>query len=66
MNTIQEIEKAIKQLPKEDLDSFREWFEKFDAAAWDKQLEADVKAGKLDKLANKAIADYHAGKCKEI
>ena len=33
---------------------------------WDSQFEKDVKAGKLDELANQAIADFEAGKCREI
>jgi hypothetical protein len=44
----------------------RDWFYKFDNEVWDKQFESDVKAGKLDKLAEKAISDYDAGKCKEL
>ena len=66
MNTVQEIEKAVSRLSLEDLARFREWFEEFDAKIWDKQFEADVKAGKLDKLANQAIADFRAGKYTEL
>jgi len=33
---------------------------------WDKQFEADVKAGKLDNIANQAIEDFKAGKAKEL
>lgn len=36
------------------------------AEIWDKQFEADVKAGKLDRFAEEALADYQAGRCKEI
>jgi hypothetical protein len=54
MLTVQEIERAISQLPFDDLARFREWFDEFDAKAWDKQFEADVRSGKLDKLANRA------------
>lgn len=36
------------------------------AAAWDKQFEEDVKAGKLDRFAEEALADFQAGKCEEI
>ena len=30
--------------------------------AWDKQIEEDIKAGKLDHLREKALEDIHAGK----
>ena len=66
MRTVQEIEKAVSRLPLEELARFREWFDEFDAKVWDKQFEADAKSGKLDKLANQAIADFRAGKYKEL
>ena len=34
--------------------------------AWEKQFEEDVKAGKLDHLAEKAVKDYRDGKCRSI
>ena len=64
--TIQEIEQAITELSPKELARFREWFEEFDAQAWDEQFERDVKSGKLDKLADKAIRDFRAGKAKEL
>lgn len=64
--TIQEIEQAITELPPNELARFREWFEEFDAQAWDEQFERDAKSGKLDKLADKAIKEYRAGKAKEL
>jgi len=66
MQNVQEIEKAVSKLSESDLINFREWFEKFDETAWDKQFEADVRSGKLDELAKQAISDFKAGKCKEI
>jgi hypothetical protein len=36
MQTVQEIEKAVSQLSIEDLISFWEWFDEFDAKVWDK------------------------------
>jgi hypothetical protein len=63
---IQELEQAVAHLPPKDLARFRKWFEEFDAQAWDKQLQADAKSGKLDKIAEKALNNYHAGKAKEL
>ena len=34
------------------------------ADAWDKQIEEDIKAGRLDHLAEKALEDLRAGRCK--
>ena len=64
--SIHEIEQAIAELSPNESARFREWFEEFDAQAWDEQFENDAKSGKLDKLANKAIRDYRAGKAKEL
>jgi len=66
MHTIQEIEQAISRLPLEEYTRLREWFDEYDAALWDKQFESDARAGKLEQLAEKAIADYRAGKSKEL
>jgi hypothetical protein len=65
MSTVQEIEKAVQHLSRQDLERFRKWFEEYEAQVWDNQIEQDAKSGKLDKLADKAIADFHAGKFQE-
>ena len=62
----EEIEKAVAELPSHELKKFRAWYEKFDSEMWDKQIEADIKAGKLDLLADEAIADHEAGKSKKL
>jgi len=61
-----EIERAVEQLSPEELAKFRRWFSEFDAAAWDAQIEADAAAGKFDSLAEEALAEYRAGKAREI
>lgn len=61
-----EIERAVEQLSPEELAKFRRWFLEFDTAAWDAQIEADAAAGKLDALAEEALAEYRAGKAREI
>ena len=62
MDTVESIEKAVEQLGREDLASFRLWFSAFEAAQWDAQIEQDIAAGKLDELANAAIEEFEAGK----
>jgi hypothetical protein len=66
MSTIHEIEAAVSKLSREELSVFREWFSKFDAAAWDKQFAADVAAGQLDELADEAIRDLREGRCTDL
>ena len=66
MSAILQLEQAVSQLPPKELARFRKWFEEFDAKIWDKQFEQDVKSGKLDKLANRAIADFWVGSFKKL
>jgi hypothetical protein len=63
---VQKIEQAVSNLPSQELALFRRWFQDFDAQTWDAQFEQDVKAGKLDKLAERAIDEYQAGQYKEL
>jgi len=62
MATLQEIESQVAALSDQDFAAFREWFNAFQAEAWDKQLEADIDAGKLDALAGEALREFQAGK----
>ena len=66
MPAVQEIQADVAHLSPDELARFRAWFEEFDAKVWDKQIEEDVKLGKLDHLANQAIADFHAGNFRKI
>ena len=66
MTTVDEIKAAIAQLPPEALDELREWYEHFDAQLWDEQLEADIAAGRLDDLADKALQAFHNGETTEL
>jgi len=66
MLSVQTIEEAIQQLPKSDLAKFGDWFLEFDAHAWDKQIEGDANAGKLDSLAAAALEEYINGKATEL
>ncbi len=62
MSEIKQIEQSIQGLSPEELVEFRAWFIEFDARAWDKQIEDDQRAGKLDKLVAEGRAEYKAGK----
>jgi hypothetical protein len=66
MTTVQDIEKAVAQLPPEELAAFRVWFEAFDAARFDERIARDAAGGKLDRLADEAVADYREGRAHEL
>ena len=66
MNTVQEIQEAVRQLSADDLAAFRLWFAGFDAVLWDQQFEADVAAGRLDRLAEETLQDLREGRCTDL
>jgi len=66
MSVVLELEQTVSQLTPKDLARFRKWFDEFDAQMWDMQFEEDAKSGKLDTLADQAIADFRAGKYKKL
>jgi hypothetical protein len=60
MPELKALEEAVAALDPTALAEFRRWFAEFDAAAWDRQLEADHTAGKLDALLTEAEDDYRS------
>lgn len=66
MTTIEEIEKAVEDLPPKELARFRSWFEAFDAKRFDAAIERDARAGKLDSFAEEAVSEYRAGKSRDL
>jgi len=44
-------------LTPDELRLFRSWFQEFDETAWDRQLADDVRAGRLDALADETVND---------
>ncbi|GAP96474.1 hypothetical protein [Leptolyngbya sp. NIES-2104] len=66
MSTLEQIEAAILTLPAEEFQRLRQWFFDLDYQRWDEQLEQDIAEGKLDALAEEAIAEFKAGRYREI
>jgi hypothetical protein len=66
MTKLEALEKQIAALDEHAFSELREWFIEFDQARWDKKLEADSNAGKLDFLINAALAEHQAGKTKDL
>ena len=62
MSRLEALEKSVRALSHEELATFRAWFVSFDAEAWDRQIEADLKAETLDAIAEKAVAVYRRDK----
>ena len=62
MNKVEQIEGQVKNLTRDELTIFRNWFAQFDADLWDQEIEADAKRGALLSLAEDALADHLAGR----
>ena len=61
MTPVEQITEAIRRLPPEDRGRVKDWLDQFAADEWDRQIERDAAAGKLDWLIEQALADDCAG-----
>lgn len=66
MNTVADIEKALQAMPVEDAWKVADWLQHYLDEKWDRRIDEDIAAGRLDKLADKALKDYHAGRVKPL
>ncbi|HVK09340.1 MAG TPA: hypothetical protein VM597_11235 [Gemmataceae bacterium] len=64
--SLKELEAAVAHLPPADLEAFARWFEEYLADAWDRRIEDDVAAGRLDEVGRQADADFDAGRCNPL
>jgi hypothetical protein len=65
MSTVEEIKEAIDKLSPAERARLEELLHP-DDDAWDRQMRADAKAGKLDRLIAEADADIKAGNLREF
>ena len=66
MSTVVEIESALRALPLQDARAVAHWLQEYLDQKWDKQMDADIAAGRLDKLAEQALDRYRTGKVKPL
>jgi len=66
MTRVEQLEREIEKLKPEEFAQLREWLLEKDWTAWDRQLEEDVAAGRLDKLAEEALAEHERGETTEL
>ena len=66
MSTVAEIERALQTIPLDDARKVADWLQHYLDEKWDTQIDADIDAGRLDKLADKAIEDCRAGRVKPL
>jgi hypothetical protein len=66
MSRVEQLEQRIAELNPSELKELRAWFERYDADAWDRQIENDPQRGRLRRLVDQALADDRAGKSTEL
>ncbi len=66
MTSVAKIEQAVARLPPRDLAAFRTWFEEFSANNFDAHIAEDAREGRLDSLAEEALADLRRGDAREV
>ncbi len=66
MRSLEDLKQTVRELSGEELREFREWFLDFDEEVWDRQIERDAAAGKLDALVERALADQRAGRTRPL
>jgi hypothetical protein len=66
MSTVEEIISAIEQLSFDDRAKLAKLMHGWDDDDWDRQMTADAKAGKLDKLLEEVDADMRAGRLRDL
>jgi hypothetical protein len=66
MSTVAEIEAAISNLPPQDFAQVRDWLLERDNLLWDKQIEEDAAAGRLDYVITEIEDDIADGRVKPL
>jgi len=66
MSQVEELQVRIRDLPEEDFSKLREWFFQLEDELWDQQISADFRAGKFNRLIEKARAEFAQGKARQL
>lgn len=66
MTTVETITATIAELPPEQVAQIRAWLNERAEVAWDAQIEEDERAGRLDALADRALAEHRAGRTRPL
>jgi hypothetical protein len=66
MTKLEKVKQDISSLDTKDVWKLADWLDEYKAELWDRQMEADAKAGKLDKLTHQALADHLAGRTRML
>lgn len=66
MTRLEAIEQDVQKLTAEEFAAFRAWLAEYDWQLWDRELERDVAAGKLDAVGAEALEELERGETTEF
>jgi hypothetical protein len=61
--SVKELQSAVALPPPDESERFSEWFQEHLADQWDRRIEADILAGRLDEAGRRADEDFESGRC---
>ena len=66
MHTVEAITTAIAELSPDKVEQIRAWLNERAEQEWDAQIEQDEREGRLDALAERALAEHRAGRTRPL
>jgi hypothetical protein len=66
MSKVDQLKTEIERLPREEFTELVRWLSEKDWERWDKEIEADSEAGKLDFLLREALGEKTKGTLKDL
>jgi hypothetical protein len=66
MRSVEEIETEIAKLTPSEVRQIAEWLAEYESELWDKQIEEDAAAGKLDEFLKEALEEHRRGETRQL
>lgn len=66
MTKLEKIQESVETLSDRELRTLGKWLDELRAQRWDRQIEDDAKAGRLDNFFAEARAEIAAGKTRPL
>jgi hypothetical protein len=66
VSSVEAITAAIAQLPPDQVAQVRAWLAEYDERQWDEQIAKDEREGRLDAVAERALAEHRAGRTRPL
>jgi hypothetical protein len=66
MRSVEEIEAEIAKLTPAEVRKVAGWLAEYQAELWDKKIETDAVAGKLDEFIDEALEEHRRGETRQL